>query len=542
MHLRNFVFMFMFVLHSACSYTTVYELPPPGEVVDTTVLVIEPGSQTDLALMGGSPDAELVRFDIVNISDRDVLLRQTHIMIQNEDGATLDAGQLTDVKLVNQTGRTLMGPVTPGEGGEILLNDELTLFAGSATTLILRADLGPSAGRYTVTISPYDQSTGGVVLFADTHEPVPTDDIENNRVIGRVISLFPASMIEDSTTALVATFTPEQGILNPGDGAWVNLGMLTLQSFGGDSVFRGMDVFGANIGLISSTTLAQDDRIVGALTTPISACSCGSVRLLEPVTVHDSERVQYEVWGMLSTDSYIGELTFGPNGSEIDAEASDGGAFSVIVSAPFESRFRAWSTHPVVSTHPLPTASLVNEVSQDLFRIQVSSAVPGEALHVGSLTFRIAGHTSRSVGSLSDLHIRIGSADLSPTQYRIVRTSTGETITREETLSTLHTEQITVVFTDMYGLLIIGSGHVLTLVGTPSGFDAGDWLRTRFGDYVFSSSVFSWGNMTVNGRITVETGDPGLVDPIIWRPEGTGGVYTGAWQIDDLTGHSTLTR
>lgn len=353
----------------------------------------------------------------------------------------------------------------------------------------------------------------------------------------------PPPVMPEGTTALVTTFRSERGILTPGEGVWHHIGTLYLDSFGGDSVFRGTDVGGANIGLLGSVTLARDHIIVGEISTPVAACSCGSVRLLEPITVRDSERVELEVWGLVPTaPTLTGELTFGLDGSGVDAEAADGGEFEIIISQPSESRFRVLETYPVITPHPLSTTSLANSIEQDLYKIQVSSAVAGASLYIGSLTFRISGFGDG--GTVSGLGIRLGSSPLSRATYRIVRTSTGIELGPTDSVSGL-SEQITVVFTEPDGLLIAGTGHVITLTGTPSGMTSGTSLNIFFGDRVFSGTYNGvFGNMTSEGQINYADGRSvfPLVDPIVWTTRAIGGVYTGAWMISDLETISTLTR
>ena len=353
----------------------------------------------------------------------------------------------------------------------------------------------------------------------------------------------PPPVMPEGTTALVVTFRPEQGILTPNESVWHHIGTLYLDSFGGDSVFRGTDVSGANIGLLGSVTLARDHIIVGEILAPTPACSCGSVRLIEPVTVRDSERVELEVWGLVPTITTLtGELTFGLDGSGVDAEAVDGGEFEIIVSQPYESRFRVLETYPMVIPQALSTTSLANGIEQDLYRIQVSSAVADTSLYIGSLTFRLSGFGEE--GMVSDLGIRIGSSPLSRATYRIVRTSTGIELGPTDSVSGL-SDQITVVFTEADGLLIAGSGHVITLTGTPSGMTSGTSLNVHFGDRVFSGAYNGvFGNMTSEGQINYADGRSvfPLVDPIVWTTRSVGGVYTGAWMISDLETVSTLTR
>ncbi|MEK7473553.1 MAG: hypothetical protein AAB668_02400 [Patescibacteria group bacterium] len=339
--------------------------------------------------------------------------------------------------------------------------------------------------------------------------------------------------------ALVVQFRSEQGILHPSD-EWQLLGTIFVNAYGGDAIFRGIDVTGANIGWISELTLATpDDRIVGEVTYPVGACSCGSVRLMTPRVVADSDDGVYEVWGRIpAAPEYPGELTFNVSDISLDAEAADGGPFSEIIVSTAESRFRVWETSPVIVGQALASTSLINGVEQDLFKIQVSSDVAGESFWIGSLTVRFAS----TGGTVSDLHVYLGSARLSTALFRLVHTSTGEEISPTDPIG-LFPEQVTVVFTETPGLLPIPSGEIISIRGTPSGYASGDSLRVLFGDRVFSYSLRGViANMTPRGSLTLVAGDEiGATDPIVWTTRRTG-IYTGAWEIEDLTQTSILSR
>jgi hypothetical protein len=183
------------------------DLPP----VDLSpVLEVIPGNLSDVTIMNGTNDAELFRFDIVNRSGRNVVLRLLPVGIMHEGGEFAEAGSFTDVKFVDRADLyTLTGPqdLNPEVGANIYLDDEIPIPAGETTTLVLRADLG-SVGRYLVTVGSLSALLEDIV-FADTLERVPAELMQNNRILGRVIDVLPA---ETSVPGMVSVYMEHSGM------------------------------------------------------------------------------------------------------------------------------------------------------------------------------------------------------------------------------------------------------------------------------------------------------------------------------------------
>ncbi len=543
--MRN-IMCLLAVMFMGCSNSGLEDIT--SETDSGSVLEVVTGDLSDMTVMGGMSDAELIRFDVINRSDRDVVLHSQTTNVTHEDYTSAEVGSFMDVKFVNSSDtRTLMGPkdLRPEVGSNIDFNDEITFLAGETTTLVLRADIGTVGERYLVLVGSLTALIENAA-YADTRATVPADQIRNNNVLGRVVTVLPVAMaaVPETTTALVATFRSEMGFVSTNATDWQLLGTVGLDAYGGDAIFNGLQVFGANMSLAQELTFARDGVIVGEISSPISACNCGSIRMAAPLMVHDGQRIDLEIWGRIPAVFYGPTvLTLNLQSDSVSAEAVDGGAFTAITSFITESRFHVWDTYPMIVRQALPT-TIVNGIEQDLIKLQVSSAVTGSSFRIGSLTFR-AGVVGG--GFVSGLGIRVGSTALPRSRYRIVRTTTGEELGPTSAVSRDgDSEQITVVFLDPDGLEIIGSGDVITLTGTPSSFSSGDVLSVHFGDRIFSSGSFGVsGNMTVNGLITTYSGTsiPGeAVDPIIWKVSGSvGGIYTGAWGISDLEGASVLT-
>jgi len=527
-----------------CTYQATYELPEPTPTGDeTSVLEIVPGDLDDLTVVANTEDAEIFRFDIVNHSGREVVLGLLPVGIHRMDREPSEMGAFTDVKFQERASiYTVMGPrdLDPSVGENIYLEDEVILPAGETTTFVLRADIGDISGRHHVTVGTLVALLEDVV-YTDTFERVPDEHIRNNRIIGRMIDVLnPAEMRESGTTALVVTYLPIQAIVHPEDSTWYTLGTLFLDSYGGDSVFRGMDVFGSNIGLIGTTTIARGGTMVGDVTTPVSVGGSGTVRLSSPMTVRDGERVILDIWGNIpTTPGTIGEFTFGPVGTEIDADAADGGDFVVVVSARSESHLRVLWSEPQIVGLPVSNRTLVNGLEQELFKFQISPYT-ASPVFLASFTFRLAGGSG---GSVRGLHIRFGSADLSATAYYIVRTGDETPLEPSSSLNAF-SSQFTVVFTTPGGYPINRPGHMVTIVGTPDGFDSGDELHVLFGDRIFSSYNGLFGGPTAGGQITYSDGHAifPLTDPIIWSDGTVEGFFTGAWHLQDLSRIEILTR
>lgn len=356
----------------------------------------------------------------------------------------------------------------------------------------------------------------------------------------------PIPMPEDGTTLLHVEYAPRNAILHLGvTDIWQRLGTVTLSSFGGDSIFRGIDIHGANFGLLTEVTLAHEGRRVGEITEPIVACGCGALRLLEPYRVPDSESITYEVWGRtVEAASTSGVLTFGLS-SSMDADAADMGEFSSIVTSR-RSEFHTWQTSPHIIPRVRPTSRLVNDVGQDLYSFTVSSNVPGRTLYIGSLNFGF-GFFGSGEPTVSDIRLRAGSTELPPGSYYLVNPSTGERITASDELS-FSSSHLTIVFTSTFppiGLSVPDAGIVLTLVGTPSGFESGEELYVHFGDRLFSDVCPSFsGNITEEGQLACSDGREvfPLTDAVVWTDLSVGGIYTGGWGIENLTQVQILTR
>ena len=343
------------------------------------------------------------------------------------------------------------------------------------------------------------------------------------------------------TTALVLTYTPMQGILHPSDEGWNRVGTVTLESFGGDSVFRGMDVTGANIGAFTELAFADDlaGFTIGMGTATIPACSCGQVRLDTARIIRDGERHQLGVFARMARDSRPSLVTLSPNGSAVDAGSAAGSLFRMVVTSHGQSEFRVFPNHPMVSVQALPTTTIVNGSDTDLFRVRLSPAREREPLYVGSMTLRFGG-VGAFGGHIENIRVRVGSTELPREQYRIYSTFTGE----ETSAARSFAEQLTFVFNrDLGGLGIGSSGNVVTIVGRPEDFAfERDTIMVGFGDRIFSgASPAIWGTLDSRGRITPGMGLDGLIDPIAWAAGPTMG-YTGAWMISDLTASVTLTR
>ncbi|MEI7512030.1 MAG: hypothetical protein WCK01_01055 [Candidatus Uhrbacteria bacterium] len=500
------------------------------------VLEIVPGTTSDVMLVGGTANAEILRFDIVNRSGRDVSLQSLTSSLQQTNGFLVEEGTFTDVKFTDGAFSTEMGPMEfTAASGDLRFTDELLLRAFETRTFVLRADVGANAGSFLMVVGELGNLLTDAV-YADTGENVEMAQIVHNQMMARVVTVIAPPSV--GTTALVATFTPEQRFLNPSDSVWQRLGTLSLDSFGGTSIFSSAEVMGANLGFLSMMTLAEarNGIVVGTLETPIAACGCGTVRLVNPVHISEGEHIVYEVLGRVSPGS-LGAMTFGVSQSGFSATAADGGSFQTFVSAPDESMFHIASTNPVVVPQALSTTTLVNGIDQDLFRFQVSSSTGENVLFVGSLTFRFGGIGS---GSLTNLHMRLGSTDLAPSQYRILVTSTGEEISSTDVIDGV-SGQYTIVFT-ADGLRVFGSGVILTLEGTPSDFESGEATSVIFGDRMFSTiSPSAFGAMSANGQIEYTDGRAAYtaVDPIVWRTAESSW-YTGSWGIDNLNDGAIL--
>jgi hypothetical protein len=417
------------------------------------------------------------------------------------------------------------------------LDNNLKLILGwIAIHFIGFAVIAALPGCYTLNITiepPTPQGDAGPMQMGDGgHTPPDAGPVE-------MADAWMAS-VPHGTTVLVATFHPLQGILYP-DSALQNLGSIELASYGGDSVFSGVHLTGANLGLISRLTLSQGGRMVGTVTVPCGACDTAEGNLTVPVTIRDSESVTYDISGAIPTPPVSGQpLGLGINGSMIDAHAAASQPFTVIVVETGESDFRVFTTSPFIVPQPLDTSALVNGVDQELFKFQVSSADAGHSLSIGSLTFHFGGGSG---GTVSGLEVYLGSTALAPSRYRLVHSNDDAPIDSSTALRGF-SDEFTVVFTETPGLLISGSGQVITIHGTPSGFASGDRLDTFFGDRIYSDAYSGsiWNTMNSNGQlmITLGTSSTSVIDPIIWTDLVPAVEYTGAWHIDDLSRIATL--
>jgi hypothetical protein len=340
----------------------------------------------------------------------------------------------------------------------------------------------------------------------------------------------------DGETALVVEFAPRYGHLVP-NVDWNNVGTVEVTAYGGDISLGALDVSGANLGRFDSLALMQDGLIV---TSTVATETITRIPLSTPAIVREGERVSFEIVVRLRTPvEYFGSrITVSPDGAAA-APVADGAPTRVVLSRISESEFHLWQSIPSVTRQALSTTTLVNGTDQDLYRVQISASYTAPVT-IGSLTFRLLGLS----GTLSNFRVRVGSTDLPLDAFRVQNTH-GEPIDlRSGTLDvrgpgTALTESITIVFTD--GLMVVGSGIVVTLHAVPAEFTAGSSLTTRFGDRDFDGLS---GDITPDGKIRSFYGTYERIDTdaIVWTDGTRPGLWTGSWGIRNLDEVATLTR
>lgn len=518
------------------------ELPPVPDHIGP-VLEITEGSLEDLTIDAPAADVQLVSYTLANHSDRPIDISTTRIGLYTLDGSSLEGVIGIAGVRDERNRRTVAGPINLAGSminTQAALADSYRIPPHDELMLAVRADLLGRAAEFDFVVG----SDAGTLLedarFADTGELVPADRIANDHVIVRHVRV--RSMMDTmptGTTALVVSYYPEQGILHPGTGTWLRIGTIGLESFGGDSVFRGSNVSGANIGTFSELVIADfAGTFTGVITTPTAACSCGEVRVRDPLLVRDGEALSLAVFARIATDAMPGEVTFGLNGSEVDANSAADGPFRLVSVSHGQSRLRVYPNRPIVTVLPVSSTTIVNGTDMDLFRVQVNPAVEGEPLVLGSVTLRFGGIGTFG-GYIENLRVRVGSTELPREQYRIYSRVTDAETSEVRRFG----EQITFVFARDLGGLGIGSGQTITVFGVPQGFlfDR-DTITVGFGDQIFTHvSPYVWGWMTGDGRISSVMGDYGTIDPIVWTTRPPMG-YTGAWEIEGLDAMTTLTR
>lgn len=346
----------------------------------------------------------------------------------------------------------------------------------------------------------------------------------------------PPPVVEDGATALVVEFAPRYGHLVPNVG-WNDLGTVEVEAFGGDIALGAITISGANFGRFDSFALVQDGLIV---TAAVVTETITRIPLSTPAIVGEGERVSFEVVGRLRTPAeYFGmRITVSPEGAAA-APVEGSVPTRVVLNRVSESEFRLWQSVPSVTRQALSTTTLANGIDLDLYRVQIAASVTAPVT-IGSLSFRLMGLT----GTLSNFRVRVGSTDLPLDAFRIQNTHGAPIDLRSGTLDTRGpgtalTENITVVFTD--GLLVVGSGVVVTLHATTAEFEAGSSLMVRFGDRDFEGLS---GDITPDGKIHSYLGTYERIDTdaIVWTDGTRPDVWTGSWGIHNLDEAVTLTR
>ncbi|MCC6564095.1 hypothetical protein IT087_04355 [Candidatus Uhrbacteria bacterium] len=340
----------------------------------------------------------------------------------------------------------------------------------------------------------------------------------------------------EGETALIVEFAPRYGHLIPSVD-WNNVGTVEVTAFGGDITLGTIDMSGANLGRFESFALMQDGLIV---TSGVATETITRIPLSTPVIVREGERVSFEVMARLRTPvEYFGSrITVAPDGASAAPVAGDVPT-RVVLSRISESEFRLWQSIPSVTRQALSTTTLANGVDLDLYRMQISASYTA-SVTIGSLSFRLLGLT----GTLSNFRVRVGSTDLPLDAYRIQNTYGDPIDLRSGTLdvrgpASALTESVTVVFTD--GLVVVGSGVVVTLHAVPAEFAPGSSLTVRFGDRDFDGLS---GDITPEGKLRSFYGTYERVDTdaIVWSDGTHPDLWTGSWGIHNLDEVVTLSR
>ncbi|HVM91023.1 MAG TPA: hypothetical protein VMU11_03960 [Verrucomicrobiae bacterium] len=198
--MRHFITILSLVSFMGCAGGSAVATDP--------VLVIERDPVlNDLTVTQGASDAELLRFDVENISARDVQIRSLLAGLSHPDWSSLPSGTVSDIKFTDATGRVIMGPQNlDGVHDGIEFQEPFVLHAGETVTLVLSADIGATAGQILVSVGGFMFEGGTLPLppprslqdhlifdavFTDNGERVPVYRIDDNCEIARIVNVVP---------------------------------------------------------------------------------------------------------------------------------------------------------------------------------------------------------------------------------------------------------------------------------------------------------------------------------------------------------------
>lgn len=503
------------------------DVPPidPGPELE-----IEVGSLEDRTLVVGSEDAEIVRFDVCDRSDRPMLVVE-HSATISRPFFPVEPGDFTDIKFVDGDDfRVVMGPteLLRERGGDITLTEAFTLSPGECRTLVMRVDVGSTPGTFRFVLGA---SSLLEVIYADTMEPIPAERMLNNEPIARVIEVIDPAAMPAGDAVLLYNFEGRTGNRSERD-AYHPLGTLTLTAVGGSVDFEGVTLSGLPFDGFDHLRLSREGRIEGPAAATIG--SFLNLRLTTPVRLAEGESISYEVWGMLTPTSRGFEFTMRVIGLDAYAVGDDSLTIARLGDGT-PTRIRVWTTYPVITPQRVSATAIINRARQELYRVQVGSSEAAARTYIGSLTFGLSGLNAGR--TLSDFRVRSASTKLFPDAYRVIRTYDGADL-ENGTLEAALTAQVTVIFDPP--LEVSGSGTLLTLTAEPNGFVAGDSLQIRFGDRGGTYDTMN-GVLNADGTLSFPEvfGDASWVDCVVWSDSGVR--WTGTWSLENITEFTTLT-
>lgn len=363
---------------------------------------------------------------------------------------------------------------------------------------------------------------------------------------GRCLREETPPVVEPGHAVMVANFEPVEALLTAAEAVWQPVGILDVAAYGADLPLESVTFNGPGEAF-DGLAIAEADMIIGRVVEPIGFIDDVDAVLDTPRLVRDGEHVRLPVW--VRIDEAGRDLTQLMRTAAIyphavSTTAPEGVTVETVVP-------RAWSylmlaaSAPMMIRQPLATTTLANGIEQDLYRVLVASRSTSQPVTVGSLTVLLDGVPEGR--ALTQFRVRVGSS-LYTGGYRVIDADSGADVTTAAGFvpePSLMSGRVTIVFDG--GLRILpGSGQVITLSATPSGFLPGDTLNVTQNFCDFSCPTYQRYYTDYNeadGSLDLFTGmnHERFLDPIVWTDGNAYGLYAGSRYLDySLLGNSTL--
>lgn len=363
---------------------------------------------------------------------------------------------------------------------------------------------------------------------------------------GRCLREETSPVVEPGHAVLIANFEPVEALLTAAEAIWQPVGVLDVAAYGADLPLESVTFYGPG-DAFDGLAIAEADIIIGRAAEPLPFIDEVIVLLDTPRLVRDGEHVRLPVWVRINEASrdltqLMRTATIYPHA--VSVTAPEGVTVETVIP-------RAWSylmlaaSAPMMIRQPLASTALANGIDQDLYRVLVASRSTSQPVTVGSLTVLLDGVPEGR--SLGQFRVRVGSS-LYTGGYRVLDADSGADVTTAAGFvpePSLMSGRVTIVFDG--GLRILpGSGQVITLSATPSGFLPGDSLNVTQNFCDFSCPTYQRYYTDYNeadGSLDWFTGrnHERYLDPIIWTDGNVHGLYAGYRYMDyALLGNSTL--